>query len=667
MRNWDPEANDLFLQAIEIADPADRQRFLDGASAGNQVLRERVDALIREGEQAGSFLEHPAVDEGPTSAQDPDGTREAAEATAETGRVVGPYKLIEEIGEGGMGTVYLAQQTEPVRRLVAVKLVKAGMDSRQVLARFEAERQALALMDHPHIARVLDAGATPEGRPYFVMELVKGVPITQYCDDQRLEVRDRLALFADVCRAVQHAHQKGVIHRDLKPSNVLVAPYDGKPVVKVIDFGVAKAVGQPLTYRTLVTGLGAVVALRPDNPGLYVNRGGALMEAGEMKAALEDDLQALALAPNYAMVHNNLGRIYVRLFQYEKGLAHCSRAIELDPKIALAWSNRGDAYIQLHEYEKALADCTKGVELDPQSSYAWCLRGAAYCALKQYEKALADLLKAIELEPENAEAYYNLAFAHTGMGDLEKAIAANRAAIRLNPTHAQAHVNLGVKLVKLGRFTEALPYLRRAHELGSRKPGWPYRTAWMVQECERQIEIERKFQAFQEGTWTPSTPAERIDLAQQCYLKKRHIASARLYEEAFAKEPKLATDLDAAYRYNAACVAALAGSGQGLGAAHLDAEKGARLRREALDWLRADLKEWRNRLERTPDKARPVIVATLAHWLEDSDFAGVRGPTASSKLPESERPAWQELWNAVADVLARARMGMKPMERSGVM
>ncbi len=158
-----------------------------------------------------------------------------------------------------MGTVWLAEQTEPVRRKVALKVIKPGMDSKQVLARFEAERQVLALMDHPNIAKVFDAGATPDGRPYFVMELVKGAPITRYCDDHRLSVRDRLALFADVCRAVQHAHQKGIIHRDIKPSNVLVAPYDGKPVVKVIDFGIAKATGQQLTDRTLVTGLGAVV------------------------------------------------------------------------------------------------------------------------------------------------------------------------------------------------------------------------------------------------------------------------------------------------------------------------------------------------------------------------------------------------------------------------
>jgi serine/threonine protein kinase len=259
MPDWDPEANDLFLRAIEIPAPEDRQRFLAEACAGNPPLRARVDGLLRAGAQAGSFLEQPAVDAGGTAAHVPAGGRESEGPAPREGTTVGPYKLIQEIGEGGMGTVYLAQQSEPVRRLVAVKLVKPGMDSRQVLARFEAERQALALMDHPHIAKVFDAGAAPDGRPYFVMELVKGVPITRYCDDLKLGVRDRLALFADVCRAMQHAHQKGIIHRDIKPSNVLVAPYDGRPVVKVIDFGIAKAAGQPLTDRTLVTGLGAVV------------------------------------------------------------------------------------------------------------------------------------------------------------------------------------------------------------------------------------------------------------------------------------------------------------------------------------------------------------------------------------------------------------------------
>src|SRR5262249_695911 len=161
--------------------------------------------------------------------------------------------LLEQIGEGGFGVVYMADQEQPIRRKVALKILKPGMDSRQVIARFEAERQALALMDHPHIAKVIDAGATESGRPFFVMELVKGVPVTTYCDKHRLTPRERLELLVPICQAVQHAHQKGIIHRDLKPSNVLIARYDGKPVPKIIDFGVVKAAGVQLTERTLFT------------------------------------------------------------------------------------------------------------------------------------------------------------------------------------------------------------------------------------------------------------------------------------------------------------------------------------------------------------------------------------------------------------------------------
>src|SRR5262249_45380500 len=216
----------------------------------NPQLRLEVDALLAAHDRLGA-------DPPPSS---PGVLRTIQEPTAERpGTVIGPYKLLEPIGEGGMGTVWMSQQTGPVKRLVAVKLIKAGMDSKQVIARFEAERQALALMDHANIARVLDAGRTGAGRPYFVMDLVKGVPITKYCDEHRLTPRQRLDLFIPVCQAIQHAHQKGIIHRDLKPSNVLVAHYDGRPVPKVIDFGVAKAAGQSLTDKTLVTGFGNIV------------------------------------------------------------------------------------------------------------------------------------------------------------------------------------------------------------------------------------------------------------------------------------------------------------------------------------------------------------------------------------------------------------------------
>jgi serine/threonine protein kinase len=249
---------DVFIAALQQEDPTQREAYLDGACAGRHELREQVEVLLRLHQGAGSFLENPAA-EAATTEVFPDSDGQDSSPDAAPGAVLGPYKLVERLGEGGMGTVWMAQQQKPVRRLVAVKLIKAGMDSRQVVARFEAERQALALMDHPNIARVLDAGATDSGRPYFVMDLVKGVPITHYCDEHRLTLRQRLELFVSVCSAVQHAHQKGIIHRDLKPSNVLVALYDGKAVPKVIDFGVAKAAGQSLTDKTLVTGFGAIV------------------------------------------------------------------------------------------------------------------------------------------------------------------------------------------------------------------------------------------------------------------------------------------------------------------------------------------------------------------------------------------------------------------------
>jgi WD40 repeat protein/serine/threonine protein kinase len=262
----------IFTAALEKATKAERAAFLEEACAGDEALRRRVEALLLSHDEF-EFLRTPAAERAAIAFD-----REITDRTAEpaaapefdpppgflappelTGSWIGPYKLLQLIGEGGMGTVWKAQQHEPVKRVVALKLIKAGLDSKQVIARFEAERQALALMDHANIARVLDGGTTNGGRPYFVMDLVKGVPITRYCDEQHLTPRQRLELFIPVCQAVQHAHQKGIIHRDLKPSNVLVALYDGKPVPKIIDFGVAKAAGQSLTEKTLATDFGSIV------------------------------------------------------------------------------------------------------------------------------------------------------------------------------------------------------------------------------------------------------------------------------------------------------------------------------------------------------------------------------------------------------------------------
>jgi serine/threonine protein kinase/tetratricopeptide (TPR) repeat protein len=262
MNELDANAKEIFLEAMDQQTPDKLASFLDTACGSDPALRARVEALLKAHRGAGNFL----------GGASPEQTGTEGPATERAGAIIGPYQLVEQIGEGGFGVVFRADQQRPVRRHVALKVLKPGMDTRQVVARFEAERQALALMDHPNIAHVLDGGATASGRPYFVMDLVPGAPITQYCDDHQLPPRERLALFVAVCQAVQHAHQKGIIHRDLKPSNILVAECDGKPVPKVIDFGTAKALEQRLTDQTLVTGLGRIVGtleyMSPEQAGL---------------------------------------------------------------------------------------------------------------------------------------------------------------------------------------------------------------------------------------------------------------------------------------------------------------------------------------------------------------------------------------------------------------
>ena len=237
---------DIFLNAPQDGTAQELEAYLDSACGGDPELRARVEALFSADRTTRAFIDH--APKMPSDAGSPPATSLESEGTT-----IGPYKLLQKIGEGGFGDVYMAEQLRPVKRRVALKIIKAGMDTRQVVARFDAERQALAMMDHPHIAKIHDAGATDAGRPYFVMELVRGIPITKFCDEQNLDTAERLHLFVDVCHAVQHAHQKGVIHRDLKPNNVMVTMHDDRPVVKVIDFGVAKATQTDLTDKTLFT------------------------------------------------------------------------------------------------------------------------------------------------------------------------------------------------------------------------------------------------------------------------------------------------------------------------------------------------------------------------------------------------------------------------------
>jgi WD40 repeat protein/serine/threonine protein kinase/tetratricopeptide (TPR) repeat protein len=258
-----PDIEVIFHAARDIAEPDRRRAYVREACGGDETLIGHVEALLAAADRPDSLLDRPAGGLAATSDHvspgrwvDPAKLPRPSEGP---GSRIGPYKLLQQIGEGGFGVVFMAEQDKPVHRRVAFKIIKPGIDSRQVVARFEAERQALAMMDHQNIARVYDAGTTATGRPYFVMELVHGVPMTKYCDDNHLTVRERLELFVPVCKAVQHAHQKGIIHRDLKPSNVLVCLYDGQPVPKVIDFGVAKAVEQRLTERTMFTQYGQII------------------------------------------------------------------------------------------------------------------------------------------------------------------------------------------------------------------------------------------------------------------------------------------------------------------------------------------------------------------------------------------------------------------------
>ena len=233
----------IFHEALER--PADqRAAYLDDACGEDGALRHRVEVLLRAHANPGSFLATPAAALFPAIGHPP---------AEDPGNSIGPYKLLEKIGEGGFGEVYMAEQQEPVRRKVALKIIKLGMDTEAVIGRFAAERQALALMDHPNIAKILDAGTTESGRPYFVMDYVRGIPVTEYCDQNELTTRERLAIFIDICQGVQHAHQKGIIHRDLKPGNVLVTHHDTKPMPKIIDFGIAKATEQRLTEKTHFT------------------------------------------------------------------------------------------------------------------------------------------------------------------------------------------------------------------------------------------------------------------------------------------------------------------------------------------------------------------------------------------------------------------------------
>jgi tetratricopeptide (TPR) repeat protein len=468
---------------------------------------------------------------------------------------------------------------------------------------------------------------------------------------------------------------------------------------------------------------GAALAVRPGNPGAYVNLGNALKDRGDLDGAINAYRAALEGHPDYTGAHERLGQAYRVLKQYDRavaeytrvieltpndahswstrGIFYCdhmgqpdkavtdfSRAIELDPKSAIHWSNRGIAHRKLRQYDEAVADFSKAIELDPKYADAWSGRGRVYHELCQYDKARADWEKAIELNPKSAElhtsfgstlwglgkldeaisayreairlkkdfalAHYNLGNSLRDKGQLDDAIAKYRKAILLKKDYPEAHCNLGYALRLQGHFREALEAMRRGHELGFRKPGWRYPSARWVEQCKHLVELNEKLPDILKGKTRPASHGERLELASICSLKRLHRAAARFYEEALAAEPALADDPGNDNRYNAACAAALAGCGQGKEADKLKAPERARLRRQALEWLRAELDAWGRVLDKKPDRSARATQA-LQHWQVDADLAGVRGPEALAKLPEAERQPWQKLWQDVSKTLARAR------------
>jgi tetratricopeptide (TPR) repeat protein/serine/threonine protein kinase len=1208
-------ARSIFLSAVQRGRD-EWPVFLDQACGADADLRDRVDQLLEAHLAMGSIDCRAGA--APAATVDDCPVRECA------GSLIGPYKLLEQIGEGGFGIVFMAEQTRPLCRKVALKVLKPGMDTRQVIARFEAERQALALMDHPNIAHVHDGGETASGRPYFVMELVEGIPITEFCDQSQLSVRQRLELFLNVCQAAQHAHQKGIIHRDIKPGNVMVTLHDGTPVVKVIDFGIAKATGQRLTDKTLFTGFaqmigtplymspeqaalsgldvdtrsdiyslgvlfyelltgttpfdkerlsqvgydemrriireeepprpstristlgqaattvatqrksdpkrlsqlcrgeldwivmkalekdrnrrydtasafaadverylhdepvqacppsawyrwrkfarrnkarlaimglilwflvflgsglgwvmrdraarrevgnqraqdalaeaarlvaaekwsaalsflgqaeailtssggsselsdqagrlrlavetarslddarikmaagkkdhrfdwgagdaayaaafekygldvdnldlhaaadairaspiswqliaalddwafirrdwhfqgwerrlalarladphpwrnrlrdvmerkdvgaleqaiqmaspddwqsaivllgrltehappmreravallrraqqrhpddfwinielagllyqlqpsrleeaahytGIAVALRPQSPGArnnlgavlyqlgkrdegiaeyhkaieldpgfagaYCNLGVALNDQGKRDAAIAAYQKAIELAPRHFGAHNNLGHIFLGQGKRDEAIAEFHKAIAINPRFWNAYHNLGMTLAGQDKLDEAVVALRKAIDLNPKFADNHCELGivlgrfnkvdqsiaefqkaialglnharlhnnfgASLARKRRLDEAIAEFQKAIKLEPNNAAVYINLGRAFATKADalytkdqLDEAIVEYRKAVANDPDNFAAHLSLGAALLRLGHPDEAIAECRKALAINPKKvaphvnignalstKGRPdeaiaeYRKALAIdpkcanahlgvagallqqgrfadacagyrrclkllrerdplraavlqqaQQAQRWLDLEPKLLEVLAGKVQPASGAERLEFALLASIKKLHAGAARLYAEGFAADPKRADDPRTQDRYNAACAAALAGCAKGVDAANTDEKERARLRRQALDWLRADLSAWGQLVQKRPLMAHATVLKTLRHWQQDTDFDGVRGD-ALAKLPEPERRMWQQLWADVEQTL----------------
>ncbi|MFI5460715.1 MAG: tetratricopeptide repeat protein, partial [Isosphaerales bacterium] len=404
----------------------------------------------------------------------------------------------------------------------------------------------------------------------------------------------------------------------------------------------------------------AALRFKEGFPNAHFYLGNALKHQGNLDEAIAELRTALRLKPDHAVAYSNLGVILIDQDKLDQAITEFRAALRLQPDSARAHANLGNALRHQGKLDKAIAEYHVALRLEPDYAGAHMSLGNALRTQGKLDEAIAEYHAALQLKPDFADAHYNFGNALTDQGKPDEAIAEFRTALRLKPDYAEAHCNLGHVFRQRGRFVEALAEFKRGHELGSKDPNWHYPSAEWVRETERLVELDRKLPAILSGQAKPADPAETLALAELCQDKKLHGASARLWAEAFQAQPKLADDMQAQNRYNAACAAALAGSGQDKNDPPLDDATKARWRKQALDWLKTDLAAWSKVVGSGPAQARHAISQTLQHWKVDIDLAGLRDPAALAKLPENEQKACRALWAEVDALLAKSRPKTPP-------
>jgi tetratricopeptide (TPR) repeat protein len=407
-------------------------------------------------------------------------------------------------------------------------------------------------------------------------------------------------------------------------------------------------------YDGAIASFRTALELDPKSAVVHNDLGVVWTAKGQLDEAIASYRKAIALDPKYAPAHGNLGASLYRKGQVDEAIASYRTAIELDPNSAAAHHNLGNALGGKGHVDEAIASYRTAIELKPKLTAAYTNLGGALRRKGELDEAIASFRKAVELAPTEALAHYNLGSALRAKGRVDEALACYQQAIALDPKCAEAHCNLGGILRDQGHFAESLAAFRRGHELGTNRPGWPYPSAEWVRQAENMVAMESKLPAFLKGEFQPRDAADRLALAGVCHGKKLHHAATRLYAAAFAADPKLADDLRAGHRYNAACHAALAAAGQGEDAASLDDKERMRLRQQTHDWLRADLALRRQQLESEKPADRTAVQQALRHWQQDTDLAGIRDAAALAILPADEQQACSQLWADVVALLKQA-------------